>query len=128
MKKSARILVIAALIVSAVVFTGCSNLMKKVNGAPDGTYVYAWNNSADDSGSFMFTFDGNNYIYTTSVNLYGYSYTSSCEGKIKLNGTKATIKESTNTSQEGMELVSTDRWNSFYAVDGDVEVGPFKKQ
>lgn len=102
--------------------------MTKISGKPDGTYVYAWNNSTDDSGSFMFTFDGNNYVYTTSINLYGYSYTTSFEGKIKLNGAKATIKECTNENQVGMELVSSDRWLSFEAVDSNSSVGPFKKQ
>ena len=128
MKKSAKILVIAALVVSAVVMTSCSNLMTLIAGKPEGTYVYAWNDAADDNGSLMFTFDGNNFVYTVNANLLGYTQNSSWEGTIKLNGAKATIKKSDNKAQEGMELVSTDRWYSFTAVDGDIELGPFKKQ
>ena len=114
MKKSARILVIAALVVSAIVFTGCKNLMKKISGAPDGTYVYAWYDSEEDNGSLMFTFDGNDFIYTTNVIIAGARINGSSEGTIKLSGATATIKESTNESQVGMELVSADRWKSFY--------------
>ena len=39
MKKSAKILVIAALVVSAIVMTSCSNITTLIAGKPEGTYL-----------------------------------------------------------------------------------------
>ena len=40
MKKSAKILVIAALFVSAIVMTSCSGLLSMFGSKPSGTYAY----------------------------------------------------------------------------------------
>ena len=119
MKKSAKILVIAALVVSAVVFTACSNLMTKVSGKPEGTYVYKW-----EGYVCTYTFDGNSFEY--SVNLDG-GYKSTCSGKIKLNGYEATIKDCTYEVKNGNKLITTDRWKSFTEYTDDQELLTFEK-
>ena len=127
MKKSAKILVIAALVVSAVVFTACSNLMTKVSGKPSGTYL--WEDSSVENGTMEFEFDGTNFTFRQDINFAGYRAPSSYTGTIKLNGAKATIKTSTNKDVEGYELVSEDRWYSFTVVskNGD-DLWKFKKK
>ena len=127
MKKSAKILVIAALIVSAVVMTSCSNLMTLIAGKPEGTYL--WEDSSVENGTMEFEFDGTNFTFRQDINFAGYRAPSSYTGTIKLNGAKATIKTSTNKGVEGYELISDDRWYSFTVVSkkGD-ELWTFKKR
>ena len=127
MKKSARILVIAALIVSAFVFTACDNLTQKIVGKPDGTYL--WEDSGVENGTMEFTFDGNDYTFKQDLNFGGARIPTSGSGKIKLNGAKATIKESTIEGQIGTELVSDDRWYSFTVISKEgYELWVFKKK
>ena len=127
MKKSARILVIAALIVSAFVFTACDNLTQKIAGKPDGTYL--WEDSSVENGPMEFEFDGTNFTFRQDINWAGYRAPSSYTGTIKLNGAKATIKTSTNKDVEGYELVSDDRWYSFTVISKDgYELWVFKKK
>jgi len=127
MKKSAKILVIAALVVSAVVMTSCSNLMTLIAGKPEGTYL--WEDSSVENGTMEFEFEGTNFTFRQDINFAGYRAPTSYTGTIKLNGAKATIKTSTNKNVEGYELVSGDRWYSFTILskEGD-ELWTFKKR
>lgn len=126
MKKSAKILVIAALIVSAVVMTSCSNLTSLIAGKPEGTYL--WEDSGVDNGTMEYTFDGNSFEFKQDINFGGYRAPSSFTGTIKLNGVKATITTCTNEAQVGLELVSADRWHSFTLVDDGQELWVFIKK
>ena len=127
MKKSAKILVIAAFIVSAIVMTSCSNIMTLVAGKPEGTY--SWEDSSVENGTMEFEFNGTNFTFRQDINFAGYRAPSSYTGTIKLNGAKATIKTSTNKNVEGYEFISDDRWYSFKLVskNGD-ELWTFKKR
>ena len=127
MKKSAKILVIAALVVSAIVMTSCSNIMTLVAGKPEGTY--SWEDSSVENGTMEFEFNGTNFTFRQDINFAGYRAPSSYTGTIKLNGAKATIKTSTNKNVEGYEFISGDRWYSFKLVskNGD-ELWTFKKR
>ena len=127
MKKSAKILVIAALVVSAIVMTSCSNITTLIAGKPEGTYL--WEDSSVENGTMEFEFSGTNFTFRQDINFAGYRAPSSYTGTIKLNGAKATIKTSTNKNVEGYELVSGDRWYSFTILskEGD-ELWTFKKR
>ena len=108
MKKSAKILVIAALVVSAVVMTACSNLTTLIAGKPEGTYL--WEDSSVENGTMEYEFDGTNFTFRQDINFAGYRQPSSYSGTIKLNGAKATIKTcEKNKDVIGYEFVSDDR-------------------
>ena len=120
-------MVIAALVVSAIVMTSCSNITTLIAGKPEGTYL--WEDSSVENGTMEFEFSGTNFTFRQDINFAGYRAPSSYTGTIKLNGAKATIKTSTNKNVEGYELVSGDRWYSFTILskEGD-ELWTFKKR
>ena len=128
MKKSAKILVIAALFVSAIVMTGCSNLLTKVTGKPSGTYVYK-----DQVWYITYIFDGDNAEYklitdyNASGNFTGKPYDTDIKGTVKVSGLKATVTFKDSTIKEH-ELVSDDRWKSFSIMIDDTPIGPFTKK
>ena len=128
MRKSAKILVIAALVVSAIVMTSCSNLMTKISGKPSGTYEYK-----DEVLYMTYVFDGDDVEFKSIMDVNatgqftGKPYTANIKGKIKVNGVKATVKYENSTIKEH-ELVSDDRWNTFSVVIDDTPLGPFTKK
>ena len=128
MKKSAKILVIAALIVSAVVMTSCSNLITKVTGKPSGTYEYK-----DEVFYLSYVFDGDDVEFKSIIDanakgqFTGKPYAANIKGTLKMSGLKATVKYKDSTIKEH-ELVSDDRWNTFSVVIDDTPFGPFTKK
>ena len=128
MKKSAKILVIAALIVSAFVFTACDNLTQKITGKPEGTYEYK-----DQVLYMTYVFDGDDVEFKSIMDanangqFTGKPYTANIKGKIKVNGVKATVKYE-NSTIEKHELASDDRWKTFSLIVDDKAIAEFKKK
>lgn len=126
MRKSAKILVIAALVVSAIVMTSCSNLLTKISGKPSGTYEYK-----DRSTYLTYIFDGNDVQYKVKMDFnttgdFSGDYITNIRGTLKLNGAKATVKYENSTIEH--ELISEDRWNTFSLLIDDREVAKFRKR
>ena len=128
MKKSAKILVIAALIVSAIVMTSCSNLMTMISGKPSGTYEYK-----DEVLYMTYVFDGDDVEFKSIMDanangqFTGKPYTANIKGKIKVNGVKATVKYENSTIKEHT-LASDDRWNTFSLLVDDKAIAEFTKK
>lgn len=128
MKKSAKILVIAALIVSAILMTSCSNLMTMISGKPSGTYEYK-----DEVLYMTYVFDGDDVEFKSIMDVNangqftGKPYAANIKGKIKVNGVKATVKYENSTIKEHT-LASDDRWNTFSLLVDDKAIAEFTKK
>ena len=128
MKKSAKILVIAALIVSAILMTSCSNLMTMISGKPSGTYEYK-----DEVLYMTYVFNGDDVEFKSIMDVNangqftGKPYAANIKGKIKVNGVKATVKYENSTIKEHT-LASDDRWNTFSLLVDDKAIAEFTKK
>ena len=128
MRKSAKILVIAALVVSAILMTSCSNLLTGIFGKPSGTYEYK-----DEMLYITYTFTGDKAEYkvitdfNASGNFAGKEYTTDIKGKVKVSGLKATVTFENSTIKKH-ELASADRWETFSVMVDDKPILDFEKK
>ena len=123
MKKSAKILVIAALVVSAVVMTSCSNLLSAITGKPNGTYVYeTYYDSGDLKTRDVYTFTGSkfkNESYSWLLGGFDEPWIT-ITGSFTVDGDKATLTEE-NTGLNVKTVITTDdKWKTFTSSSGNL--------
>ena len=118
MKKSAKILVIAALIVSAILMTSCSFLF---GAKPSGTYVYETSTGSLRSKQ-VYEFRGSNFEYRAYSDLLGTSYDEpwmSMKGTFTVDDDVATLVEKNSGLDIKIKITTTDNWKSFKQENSD---------
>ena len=111
MKKSGKILVIAALFVSAIVMTSCSNLMSLFGAKPSGTYTYEFASGSYGSYKYTCTFSGSKYTMEVSISVMGVTTNESDSGTFKVNGDTAKLYN--KDKSDYITIETTDSWKTF---------------
>ena len=118
MRKSAKILVIAALVVSALLMTSCSFLC---GAKPSGTYVYETSTNNFRSKQ-VYQFRGNSFEYKAYSELLSDNYNEpwmSMSGTFTVEDDVATLVEKNSGMDIKIKITTTDNWKSFTQEDSD---------
>ena len=118
MKKSAKIIVIAAFIVSAILMTSCSFLF---SSKPNGKYVYETVSTGGLRSKQVYEFRGNNWEYGAYSDLLGESYDEpwmSMHGTFTVDNDVATLVEKNTGYNIKITIKSTDNWKTFKTESG----------
>ena len=123
MKKSAKILVIAALVVSAVVMTSCSNIMSLFGAKPSGSYVHETRNTKGElTAKDVYTFTGNRFKDEGYSKLLAGNWDEpwiTITGTVSVDGDTAYLTEENTGLNVQIVITTTDKWKSFKDKSGN---------